>query len=58
MTKRRMELAAPKVPAMLWNTVQAMPMRGVWMAAGVVALMAFLMGRGVEGVMRGHAGVR
>lgn len=57
MTKRRMELAAPKVPAMLWNTVQAMPMRGVWMAAGVAALMAFLMGRGVQGVMRGHAGV-
>ncbi|MCD6681957.1 MAG: hemerythrin domain-containing protein [Burkholderiaceae bacterium] len=46
MTKRRMELAAPKVPAMLWNTVQAMPMRGVWIAAGAVALLAFLMGRG------------
>lgn len=46
MTKRRMELSKPKVPAMLWNTAQAMPMRGVWMAAGAVALLAFLMGRG------------
>lgn len=46
MTKRRMELSKPKVPAMLWNTAQAMPMRGVWMTAGAVALLAFLMGRG------------
>jgi len=46
MTKRRLELSAPKVPAMLWNTAQAMPMRGLWLTAGVVALLAFLMGRG------------
>ena len=46
MTKRRMQLSRPKVPAMLWNTAQAMPMRGVWMTAGAVALLAFLMGRG------------
>lgn len=46
MTKRRMELSKPKVPAMLWNTAQAMPMRGVWMAAGAVALLAYAMGRG------------
>ena len=53
MTRRRMELSRSKVPAMLWNTAQAMPMRGVWMAAGAVALLAFLMGRGA-GARNGH----
>ena len=54
MTERRLELSAPKVPAMLWNTAQAMPMRGVWMAAGLLALLAFVMGRGAS-ARPGHA---
>ncbi len=56
MTERRLELSAPKVPAMLWNTAQAMPMRGVWIAAGAVAFLAFLMGRGAApGSTQAHA---
>ena len=57
MTKRRMELSKPKVPAMLWNTAQAMPMRGVWLAAGGVALLAYLMGRGTAGRSAHHTHV-
>lgn len=55
MTRRRMELSRSKVPAMLWNTAQAMPMRGVWLTAGAVALLAFLMGRGTS-ARNGHVG--
>ncbi len=48
MARRRLQLSAPKVPALAWNRVQAMPMRGIWLAAGGVALAAYLFGRGAR----------
>ena len=44
MTRRRLELTAPKSIEIAWNTVRALPASNVLMGAGAVALVALLMG--------------
>ncbi len=46
MARRRIELSAPRAGAIASNTLRAMPQRGVLVAAGAVALGAYLYGRG------------
>lgn len=48
MTRRRFQLSAPKAAEIASNTVRAMPQRGMLMAAGAVALGAYLYGRGTR----------
>lgn len=44
MTKRRLELTAPKTVEIAWNTVRALPASNVLMGAGALAVLAMLMG--------------
>ena len=44
MTKRRLELTAPKTGEIAWNTVRALPASNVLMGAGAVALVAMVVG--------------
>ena len=44
MTKRRLELAAPKTMEIAWNTVRALPASNVLMGAGAIALVAMMVG--------------
>jgi hemerythrin superfamily protein len=44
MTKRRLELAAPKTLDIAWNTARALPASNVLMGAGAIALVAMLVG--------------
>ena len=44
MTKRRLELVAPKTLAIAWNTARALPASNVLMGAGAIALVAMLLG--------------
>jgi hemerythrin superfamily protein len=44
MTKRRLELAAPKTMDIAWNTVRALPASNVLMGAGAIALIAMMVG--------------
>ncbi len=44
MTKRRLQLIAPKSLAIAWNQARALPASNVLMGAGALALMAMLLG--------------
>jgi hemerythrin superfamily protein len=44
MTKRRLELVAPKSMEIAWNTMRALPASNVLMGAGALALVAMLVG--------------
>ena len=44
MTKRRLQLAAPKTIDIAWNTARALPASNVLMGAGALALVAMLVG--------------
>jgi hemerythrin superfamily protein len=44
MTKRRVELAAPRTLEIAWNTARALPASNVLMGAGAIALVAMLVG--------------
>ena len=44
MTKRRLELTAPKAVEIAWNTVRSLPASNVLMGAGALALVAMLVG--------------
>ena len=46
MTKRRLELAAPKTLDIAWNTARALPASNVLMGAGAIALVALLVSGG------------
>jgi hypothetical protein len=43
MTKRRLELIAPRLPAIAWNQVRALPASNVLMGAGALALAVMLL---------------
>ena len=44
MTRRRLELVAPKTLEIAWNTARALPASNVLMGAGAIALVAMLVG--------------
>ncbi|MBV9890444.1 MAG: hemerythrin domain-containing protein [Rhizobacter sp.] len=44
MTKRRVELAAPKTMEIAWNMARSLPASNVLMGAGAIALVAMLVG--------------
>jgi len=44
MTRRRLELVAPKTMDIAWNTLRALPASNVLMGAGALALVAMLLG--------------
>ena len=44
MTKRRLELIAPKTLEIAWNTARSLPASNVLMGAGVLALLAVMVG--------------
>jgi hemerythrin superfamily protein len=44
MTKRRLELVVPKLPAIAWNQLRALPASNVLVGAGALALVVMLLG--------------